>query len=175
MIRRPLLWFAVMAAGAAGGGGCATDPSTGWSARSPWPADVRTVAIDIFRNDTFNRTVAFELADALVKEIEARTPYKVTGVSNADTILTGRIRSVDLRQLSKSTLTGLSEEVTIRVTIDLEWRDLRTNDPILSLESFSSHGLFVPSRPTGEPIELGEFAAVQKLARDIVDQMQAPW
>jgi hypothetical protein len=156
-------------------GGCASDPAEGWSFRSTWPESIRTVAVDVFRNDSFDRDVAFELADALVKEIEARTPYKVTGARDADTILTGRIRAVDRQQLSKSTLSGLSEEVTIRVTIDLEWRHLQTGESILTLESFTSHGLFLPSRPSGEPMELGEFAAVQKLAREIVDQMRAPW
>jgi hypothetical protein len=35
--------------------------------------------------------------------------------------------------------------------------------------------LFVPSNPTGEPIALGEFAAVQQLARDVVAELQAQW
>ncbi len=155
--------------------GCASDPTRGYAAVSAFPAGISTVAVDILDNRTFERDLEFELTDALIKQIEARTPYKVTSRDRADTILTGRIRNVQRDQLSKSRLTGLSEEVTISVTIDLNWRDLRTGEPLLEIESFTGHGLFVPSRPTGEPIELGEFAVVQRLARDIVAEMRANW
>ena len=155
--------------------GCASDPSQGYAMVSPYDQGISTIAVEMFENETYDRGVEFELIDALVKEIEARTPYKVTSTSRADTILTGRIRRVERTQLSKSQLTGLSEEVTVSVTIDVHWRDLRSGQPLLALESFTGHGLFVPSRPTGEPIELGEFAAVQALARDIVGEMRADW
>ncbi|MHC4589853.1 MAG: LPS assembly lipoprotein LptE, partial [Planctomycetota bacterium] len=78
---------------------------------------IKTVAVHVFENDTYERDVEFELADALIKEIEARTPYKVTSDKRADTILTGRIRDIERDQLSKSRVTGLSEEVTLGVTI----------------------------------------------------------
>jgi hypothetical protein len=155
--------------------GCASDPTQGYSALSTFPADTSTVAVAIFENRTFDRDLQFELADALIKEIEARTPYKVTSTARADTILTGRIRRVERDQLSKSRLTGLSEEVTVSVTIDFQWKDNRTGETLLERESFAGHGLFVPSTPSGEPIELGEFAVVQSLARDIVSEMQAEW
>ncbi len=155
--------------------GCAADPTMGWSTASAWPQDIRTVAVNLPENATRNRTVEYEFMDALIKEIEARTPYKVTAPDRADTILTGRIRRVDHKQLSKSSLTGLSEEVTVSVTIDLTWTDLRTGETLLELESFTSHSLFVPSNPTREPIELGEFGVAQRLASDIVTEMQADW
>ena len=115
--------------------GCATDPTEGWSTASVWSTDVRTVAVSMFENSTFNRDFAFEFMDALIKEIEARTPYKVTARGRADTIVTGRIRSVDHRELSKSSLTGLSEEVTVSVTIDLTWTDFRTGQSLLALDT----------------------------------------
>jgi hypothetical protein len=134
--------------------GCASDPTEGYAFASPYPEGMRTVAVNVFENDTYERGVEFEFADALVKEIEARTPYKVTSAKRADTIL---------------------EEVTLGVTIDLNWRDRRTGESLLELRSFTATSLFVPSRPTGEPIELAEFGAVERLARDVVSQMQADW
>jgi hypothetical protein len=133
------------------------------------------VAVTLIQNRSYERDIEYELTDALVKEIEARTPYKVTSPSHADTILTGRITDVRRDQLSKSSLTGLSEEVTFGVTIDLEWRDLRTGETLLELESFTAQSLFVPSNPTGEPIEIGQFGAAQNLARDIVSEMVTGW
>ena len=155
--------------------GCAGDPAQGWSARTIFPTDVSTIALTIIENDTYERDFEFELTDALIKEIEARTPYKVTSADRADMILTGRISSVRRQQLSKSALTGLSEEVTLSVTIDLMWRDLRTGESLLELESFTGDSLFVPSNPTGEPIEIGQFGVAQRLARDIVTEMRSGW
>lgn len=155
--------------------GCAGDPTTGYVAGGMYQDDISTIAVPIFQNDTFSRNVEFELTDAVIKEIEARTPYKVVERARADTILIGRVREVELDQLSKSRLTGLSEEVILRVTIDFEWQNQQTGRTLLERRDFSGQALFVPSSPTGEPIELGTFATVQNLARDIVNEMQAPW
>jgi hypothetical protein len=155
--------------------GCASDPTQGYAFASAYPEGVKSVAVNVFENDTHDRGVEFELTDALIKEIEARTPYKVTSAKRADTILTGRIRSVERGQLSKSRVTGLSEEVMLAVTIDLDWRDRRTGTSLLVLRSFSADSLFVPSNPTGEPIELAQFGAAERLARDVVSEMQADW
>ncbi|MDY7107914.1 MAG: LptE family protein [Planctomycetota bacterium] len=154
---------------------CAADPREGYSTESVYSTAVRTVAVPIFENETFSRGLEFELTDAVIKEIEARTPYKVTTQPRADTILTGRITRVELDQLSKSRLTGLGEEVVLSVTIDFEWKDWRTDAPLVARRSFSGHGLAVPSAPTGERLELGRMAAVQQLARDLVEEMRAAW
>ena len=155
--------------------GCAADPTKGWSTASVWSDDIRTVSVGLFANATPNRTFEFEFTDALIKEIEARTPYKVTAPGRADTMVTGRIQRVEHTQLSKSRVTGVSEEVTVSVTIDLSWTDLRTGETLLELESFTANSLFVPSNPTREPIELGAFGAAQQLARDVVTEMQTDW
>ena len=156
-------------------GSCASDPTQGYSSASIYPANIHTVAVSIFENDTYTRDVEFQLTDALVKEIEARTPYKVVPASRADTVLLGQIRKIDLDQLSKSRQTGLCEEVILSVTIDFQWKDQRSFKPLLERKAFTSNALFVPSQPSSEPIELGEFAVVQQLARDIVAQMQTEW
>ncbi|UCD74448.1 MAG: hypothetical protein JSV91_11735 [Phycisphaerales bacterium] len=155
--------------------GCATDPAQGYTTASCFPTEYRTVAVPIFTNDTYERGMEYGLTQAVIKEIESRTPYKVVSQARADTTLVGRIRRIDREQLSKSRRTGLTEEMLLRVTIDFEWKDLRTNKAIVQRLSFTGHGLFVPSNPTGEPLELGQFAVAQTLAEDIVDEMRADW
>jgi len=155
--------------------GCASDPTAGYSTLSTFPQGYATVAVPIFENTTFHRNLEFDLADALIKEIEARTPYKVVPNARADTILTGRITDVEIDQLSKSRQTGLSEEVVLGVTIDFEWKDARTGEILQARREFATHALFVPSPPSGEPIEFGEFAVIQRIASDVVDEMRARW
>jgi len=155
--------------------GCSSDPTKGYSTKSIYPQGISTVAIPIFTSQSYTRNIEFELTDALIKEIEARTPYKVVPANRADTLLLGQVKAVELDQLSKSRLTGLSEELIVSVTIDFQWKDQRSGKPLLERKSFTANSLFVPSRPSSEPIELGQFSVVQQLARDIVSEMQAEW
>lgn len=147
----------------------------GYSVRNRFPRQYRTVAVNVFRNQTYERKVNGELTEALVKEIEATTPYKVTSEGGADTVLRGTIRKVSLRELSKSRSTGLSEEVLYEVTLDWEWVDQRTGKPIAARTNFVGSALFVPSRPSSEPNEIGRYAAIQVLATDIVANLQDSW
>jgi hypothetical protein len=155
--------------------GCASDPTSGYTALSAFPSEVTSVSVPIFENSTYDRQVEFDLADALVKEIEATTPYKVMSSRRASTSLTGRITRVEREQISKSPRTGLGEETVLSVTVDFVWRDLRTGKVLVERKNFVTHALFTPSRPNSEPEELGRFSVVQQLARDIVDQMRGDW
>ena len=166
----PLLCLAVFLAS-----GCASDPSRGYSMDRPFDSEYRSIAVPIIENDTYFREVGFNLTDALVKEIQSRTPYKVTGEGGADTVLKGRITDVNLRQLSKSRNSGLAEEMMYTVTINWEWTDLATGKPIAARQNFSASAVFRPSRPSSEPIELGRFEVVQQLASDMVDAMRSDW
>jgi hypothetical protein len=154
---------------------CASDPGRGYTAASVFPGEYHTISVPIFTNDTYERGIEYDLTDAVIKEIESRTPYKVVSSARADTTLIGRIRRIQREQLSKSRQTGLTEEMVLQVTIDFEWKNLRTNKPIVLRRSFTGHGLFIPSNPTAEPIDLGQYAAARQLARDIVDEMRSDW
>jgi len=154
---------------------CASDPTLGYSSASLYAPQFKSVAVPIIQNNSMAREMEFKLTDALIKEIESRTPYQILGEQYADTLLTGTIQSVILRTISQSPTTGLDNEVMITVTMDFEWLNLHSGGRIMGRRNFSSSALFVPSRPSSEPIEMGQFAVVNQLSQDIVDQMQASW
>lgn len=156
-------------------GGCASDPHEGYAATNPYPSNVRSVAVPIFQNRSYIRSVEFDLTEAVIKQITTSTPYQVTSEASADTILRGTITDISLTELSRDSRTGLSNEMMMKVTIDFEWTDLRTGKNLVARTGFATSALFVPSRPAREPIELARFAGVQQLARDLVDQMQSVW
>jgi len=155
--------------------GCASDPAEGWSNRSSHPEQYRTVAVPIFENRTYERDISRNLTDAVIKEIQSSTPYRVTSQAKADTVLRGSIRQVTLRELSKSVATGLSEEMVMQVTVDYEWVDMRTGKPIVARQGFTGSGTFIASRPQAEPIDLGGFNVVRQMAVDIVASLQEDW
>jgi hypothetical protein len=154
---------------------CATDPTVGYTSSSLYPTNFRSVAVPIFENSTMTRNIEFMLTDAVIKEIQSRTQYRILGEQYADTLLTGTIKSVDLQMLSQSRNTGLANEMLVKVIIDFEWLNLIQGGRITGRQNFATSAVFIPSRPSSEPFEVGEFAVVQQLASDIVDQMQASW
>ena len=129
----------------------------------------------VFANATSNLGLSQNLTEAVVKEIQTATPWKVTGQGRADTILRGTLTDYRLVLLSKDPTTGLANEMLVQATVSFEWVDLRTGEPILARNGFAASALFTPSRPSQQPVEIGSFEVVQVLARDIVDTLQAEW
>ena len=58
---------------------------------SLYSSHVRTVYVPMFQSASYRRNLGERLTEAVMKEIEAKTPYKVVGTPNADSTLTGRI------------------------------------------------------------------------------------
>ena len=72
------------------GGGCA---GYRFGAASLYPPDIQTVYVPVFESNSFRRNLGEWLTEAVCKEIELKTPYKVVGTPNADSVLTGKITS----------------------------------------------------------------------------------
>ena len=155
--------------------GCSGNPSDGWTMGNTHSERYSTITAPLFENLTYERGLEAQLGRALVSEIESSTPYKVTGPGLADTMLSGTISSAELIPLTKSVTTGLASETLYKVTIDFEWSDLATGEPITARNRFTASAMFTSSRPAQEPIELARFQVVQQLARDLVDAMQSNW
>ncbi len=62
-----------------------------FGAATLYPPDIHTVYVPVFESDSFRRGLGERLTEAVVKAIEARTPYKVVGSAEADSVLTGKI------------------------------------------------------------------------------------
>jgi hypothetical protein len=155
---------------------CASDPTQGYSFTSSHDASIRTVAVPIFQNPTYSRGLETELTDAIIKEIQAKTPWRVVPEgSGANSTLTGKLTESRLRRLSTGADTGYAQELAVELTVDFDFKDARTGKTILSRKGFTATDEFVPASPANERIEKGEHGAVQKLARDIVAELRSSW
>ncbi|HAW95825.1 MAG: hypothetical protein CMJ33_10730 [Phycisphaerae bacterium] len=149
--------------------------SSGIRSTSQFQTEYRSINVLAFANATSDLKIAANLNEALVKEIETITPWKVTGHGRADTMLRGSITRFRLVLLSKDPTTGLANEMLVEATVDFEWINLRTGEPIVARNGFAASAMFTPSRPLQQPIDLGRFEIAQTLARDIVDTLQVDW
>jgi hypothetical protein len=150
--------------------GCQTDPSKGWVIGTTYNTNIKTIAIPVVQNDTFDREVGYLLTNALIREVETRTPWRVTGETVADTLLDVTITDVKLKALSQSRLTSLDQ-----LTVDWNWERMDDSSTITGWEGMGTAGMFFPSNPLGEPIELGRLQSVELMARAIVDRMAESW
>ena len=149
--------------------------SKGMKGGSVLPTKYRSISVPVFDNATPDRDMGFQLTEALQKRLQQSTPYTVTHDGKADTILRGKVVSVKLSQMSQSVATGLSEEVAYTVTLDWDWVDVRTGKSITARKGFAASGVVVTSRSQAEPLDLARFEVTQRLADDIVANLQADW
>lgn len=137
--------------------------------------DVRTVAVPVFQNVTFSQGLEVTLTDAIIREIHRATPWRVASADSAETVLSGSIDAAELRRLSRGSETGMVQEVAFEITVSFEWRKSRGSEVLVSRRNFRSSDPFVPARGARERLNLGERAAVDQLARDIVAELRSSW
>lgn len=155
--------------------GCSGDPRQGYSMGSAFDRRISSVEVRIFDNLSFNHGMEVRLADAIVKEIQTQTPWQVRTGSLAQTTLTGAITDVRLRARSVARETGLVQEQAVEVTLDFQWRDNRSGEVLASRRGVRATETFVPTLGASERIEIGENAAVQEAAREVVAALRSGW
>ena len=173
MRRVPLLLMALAIAGLLPA--CASDPRDGYAFNSAWDDSISAVAVSVFDNTTFYTGMETDLTEAVIREIQQRTPWRVTSADRADAVLTGVITDVDLATISRRRGTGLVEEQSTRITVDFTWRDNRTGEALARRQQFAASGASVSARPTNERPEVGQREAIAQLATDIVGELRHAW
>lgn len=154
---------------------CSSDPRSGYTLGTTYNEQFETIAIPMFDNSTFAHGLEAELTDALVKEIHRSTPWRVTSVDRADTSLRGTITDADLRKLTTNSTSGLVESLAARVTVSYEWKRLDTGEVLVSARDFRAGEAFVPAEGANERLAVGQTAAIDQLARDIVASLRSSW
>ena len=76
-----------------------------FGARTLFPEGIETVYVPVFDSSSYRRELGEELTEAVIKEIEHRSYYKVVSSPSADTVLTGTITG-ETKHLLFETLTG---------------------------------------------------------------------
>lgn len=141
---------------------------------------IRTVHVPIVRNDTFRHDLGIRLSEALVSEIESRTPYKVTGDPNADSTLVCRVVGEYKRVLTETGTDdprALDAAVSVQATWTSRSGELLMQNSVVPNNAFainfSQDARFVPE--AGQSIDSATQVAIENLAERIVSQMELRW
>ena len=148
--------------------------------RSLYRPDIRTIHVPVAESDSFRRYLGERLTEQLVKEIELKTPYKVVGAAEADSVLSARIISDSKKVLSENRFDE-PRDIETDFFVQVSWVD-RRGDIIMShndipvqplLLNVSQTSSFVPE--AGQSLATAHQEAIHRLAEQIVGQMELAW
>ena len=148
--------------------------------RTLYRTDVRTVHVPIIKSDSFRPELGVMLTEALQKEIERRTSFKLTNIETADSVMECRLTSDSKRVVSENSFDDPRILQSI-LTVEVKWTD-RRGMPLIetrflppgeSTFYFAEHVDFVPE--AGQSMSTANQRAVERLANHIVDQMEVRW
>jgi len=148
--------------------------------KSLFGQDIKTVYVPIFESGLERHGIAERLTEAVCKRIEARSPYKVVGRSDADSVLTGKI----LNEKTAVTIFNGFNDVRQRqgiLSVMVTWKDRRNNelrqfDEIPWNESSATvkaTSYLIPE--IGQSVATTEMEQIDRIADQIVGMMEIPW
>jgi hypothetical protein len=149
--------------------------------QSLYPLEIHTVCVPMIQSNSFRRNLGEQLTEAVVKEIEKRTPYKVVNDPNAaDSVLTGRIVG-ETKQVLVPNLSGDPRESQVSMRVEVSWSDRRGGmlRPVQSvpcpdeIANVSGTANVVPE--VGQSIATAQQEAICRMAEQIVGLMEKPW
>ncbi len=144
-----------------------------------YPADIRTVYVPVFRSKSFRPFLGERLTEAVIKEIDEKTPFKVV-TANADSVLVGEILG-ETKRIAVESPTDEAREVELSFSVAVTWTDSRgaaLREPQTvplppSLVDVQQTAGVVPE--VGQSISTQQQKAIEQLAEQIVALMEAPW
>jgi hypothetical protein len=120
----------------------------GYSTRPNYDTNIHTVYVPIFQNKTMYRGLEFQFTQAVVREIQAKTPFRVeSDCSRADTELIGTIVSVNKNIVNRNQLNEV-REAEFTVTAEIVWRDRRTGEILSQPRAPGAPPVIMPGVPT---------------------------
>ena len=151
-----------------------------WGNAALFPPGVTTVHVPVIRNATFRHDLGPQLTEAVIREIELRTPYKVTADPSADTTLRCEIIGETKRVLTE-TNADYPRALDAAVQVRASWTDrsgrLLLNNSVVPTEDltilFSQDERCVPE--AGQSVDTAMQRAIDDLAGRIVSQMELRW
>jgi hypothetical protein len=145
--------------------------------------NVRTVYVPMIQSESYRTTPGIDLGErlteAVCKEIERRTPFKVVGDPSADSVLTARIVA-DTKRMVVESPTDQSRQVEMNLQTLVTWADRggsvlasgRVPLPAASVD-VGQAAMLVPEY--GRSVVSTQQEAIEKMAQQIVGLMEEPW
>ncbi|PQO29322.1 hypothetical protein DTL21_24930 [Bremerella cremea] len=150
--------------------------------RNLYRPDIHTVHVPIFKSESFRRDLGERLTESIIREIQDTTPYRIADAQMADSVLRGTIVRDDKFVQGTNPLDDpriLREDLQIQY----EWIDQRgqlIRQPatlslasVLRTDTLTAQGVLYPE--AGQSMVTAQQEAIDAFAKQVVQNMQAPW
>jgi Lipopolysaccharide-assembly len=137
------------------------------------PANIRTVAVLPFENQTASPDLPKELYEQMREQLQKRLGVRDAVRGRADAIVRGTIRQYDADvpvSFSASAAQSVSARRRLQVIIDVEIVDQSNGRIIFQRKSLRAEGEY-PERGEAE----GRRIAIERLVNDVVEGAQSQW
>ena len=149
-------------------------------AGSLYAPDVATVYVPMIESNSFRRDLGERLTEAVVKEIELKTDFKVVGTPDADSILSTRLVS-DTKRVTVENRNDDPRAVEINLEAEITWLN-RRRQPLRAPTTIALPPELLPiGQPAnllpevGQSVVTSQQQAIERLAQQIVSTMEEPW
>jgi hypothetical protein len=149
-------------------------------AESLYAPDIATVYVPMIESGSFRRDLGERLTEAVIKEIELKTPYKVVGTPDADSILSVELKGDSRRLLAENSFTD-PRLLETAVFSEVTWVN-RRRLPLAPVQNIALPPNLIGIDQTanlvpeaGQSVQSSLQQSIDRLAQQIVGTMEAPW
>ena len=149
-------------------------------AGSLYAPDVATVYVPMIESDSYRRDLGERLTEAVIKEIELKTPYKVVNTPSADSILSAHLIR-DMRHVLVENAYDDPRMSETEIRAEVTWVN-RRRQPICAPQQLAIPPDLIAMTGTanitpeaGFSVATAQQQAIERLAQQIVATMEAPW
>lgn len=156
------------------GSGC------GYRVGPNYAPNIRTVHIPVFKTESFRRGFELQLTEAVQKQVQDTTPYRLANEPVADTRLVGRIVEVTKRPVNQNRYDD-PRELELALAVEVRWEECSTGrvlrQQLFPINPMATQAIsqvtFAPE--AGQSLATATKDAVEQLSAQIVQLMEAPW
>lgn len=136
-------------------------------------SDIRSVHVMMFESDSDRRFLGQRLTEAVVKAVELETPMTITDPQIADSFIRGRLVN-EVKNVVGENINDEPRTLQVGFQVEIDWVD-RAGVPLMQRQivQISREAELIPEG--GQSMATAQQEIIDRIARDVISQMQMPW
>jgi hypothetical protein len=139
-----------------------------------FPADIRTVYIESFDNETVQLDISGQLFRVMTERVPRSLGIRPGGAAVADAVIRGRVLRYDDMAMTRPGGAGTIEVLQhqVQITVAIQIIDVRRNEILWESTALSGRGEY---RPETQTDDAARQIAIESIVRQVIDGAQSQW
>lgn len=136
-------------------------------------SDIRTVHVEMFESSSDRRFLGQRLTEAITKQIISSTPLTITEPSLADSFIRGKLLR-ESKLVTGESFTDEARSIDVANRVEIQWVD-RAGTSLMPRETVTLDfdAELIPEG--GQSLATTQQEIIDRIAREVVGQMEMPW